>query len=203
MTKKRGRIYFPETLRILGNLAKNRSVPFLLALVLAGCAGGSGPGVEADAVIAGKRYADAPVALGPVRMHLRLREGTAPADEALAPENLELSLGFLAAGEDARVVLRGATLAYGGEGRAAELVTRHQARGDGAGCESARGAGLSLDYWFNATVTGEFFNCVTLGFVTPGRRAGDALELRMEPLNVNGELIRALPVTFARRAPQD
>ena len=176
----------------------------VLGVLLAGCAGGgSDPGVEADAVIAGKRYADAPVALGPVQMHLRLREGVPPADEALAPENLELSLGFLATGESARVVLRGATLAYGSEGRAAELVTRHQARGDTAGCELARGAGLNLDYWFNATVTGEFFNCVTLGFVTPGRRAGDVLELRMEPLNVNGELIRALPVTFATRAPQD
>lgn len=171
------------------------------AALLAGCAGG-GPAVEADAVIAGKRYADAPVALGPVHMRLRLREGTVPSDDALAPENLELSLGFLAAGDSARVVLSGATLAYGSEGRAAELVTRHQARGSAADCDFARGPGLNLDYWFNATVTGEFFNCVTLGFVTPGRRAGDALELRMEPLNVNSELIRALPVTFAVRVTE-
>jgi len=170
------------------------------AVLLAGC-GGAPPAVEADAVIAGKRYVDAPVMLGPVKMLLRIREGAAAKDPALAPENLELSLGFLAAQDTAKVVLSNATLLYGKDGKAAEAVTRNQAKGSAQGCSMENSAVLTLDYWFNATVNEEFWNCVTIAFVTPGRLATDVLELRMEPLNVNGELIRALPATFAVRAP--
>jgi len=168
------------------------------AAVLAGC-GSAPPVIEADPVIAGKRYVDAPVSLGPVKMMLRIREGAPGKDESLSPENLELSLGFLAAHDTARVVLRRATLGYGTDGKAAEAVTRNQAKGSAQGCALENIAVLTQDYWFNATVNEEFWNCVTIGFVTPGRLATDVLELRMEPLNVNGELIRALPVTFATR----
>ena len=180
------------------------SVPILLlAALLAGCGGGAATVVEADPVMAGKRYAGAPMSLGPVKMTMRLREGAPSSDETLAPQSLELTLGFLAANDTAKVVLSGATLGYGKEGKAAEALTRNQARGSAQGCERDTTAVLTLDYWFNATVNGEFWNCVTIGFATPGRLKGDRLELRMEPLNVNGELIRALPVTFIERPPPE
>lgn len=172
-----------------------------LAVLLAGCAGAP-PVVEADAVIAGKRYVAAPVSLGPVKMLLRVREGTPAGDPALAPQNLQLSLGFRATHDATRVLLSRATLAYG-DGGAAELVTRHEALGSEQGCPLDAASVLPPDYWFNASVGPQAWTCVTLGLVTPGRRAGDTLELRMEPLNVNGELIRALPITFAVRPPAD
>jgi hypothetical protein len=170
------------------------------AVLLAGC--GGAPVVEADPVIAGKRYVNAPVSFGPVKMMLRIREGAPNKDEKLGPENFELSLGFLAAHDTARVVLSSATLSYGADGKVAEPVTRNQAKGSAQGCTLESSAVLGQEYWFNATVNEEFWNCVTIGFVTPGRLATDALELRMEPLNVNGELIRALPITFAVREPE-
>ena len=179
---------------------KNGSVPILL-LVLAGCAGAPA-GVESDPVIAGKRYADAPIMLGAVQMRLLLREGAAPRDETRAPENLQLSLGFRAARERARVVVSGATLRYGKDG-VAEVVTRHEALGSAQGCPVEASSVLPPDYWFNATVDEQAWTCVTLALVTPGRLAGDALELRFEPVNVDGELVRALPVTFVKRAPAE
>ena len=108
-----------------------------------------------------------------------------------------MSLGFLAAADSARVVVGGATLRYGE--RTAELVTRQQAQGTAQGCGPEGGAMLALDYWFAATVTADFWNCVTLAFVTPGRLAGDALELRLGTLNVDGEPVHTLPVGFAPR----
>ena len=39
----------------------------------------------------------------------------------------------------------------------------------------------------------------SLRFRLPGHRPGDPLELTFEPINVNGELVRMLPVTFAYR----
>jgi len=170
------------------------------AVLLAAC--GSAPVVEADPVIAGKRYVNAPMSLGPLKMMLRIREGAPPKDETLSPENLELSLGFLAAHDTVRVVLSTATLTYGKDGKAAEAMTRNQAKGSAQGCTLENTAVLTQDYWFNATVNEEFWNCVTIAFVTPGRLKTDTLELRMEPLNVNGELIRALPVTFAVRVTE-
>jgi hypothetical protein len=167
-------------------------------VLLAGCAGAP-PVIEADPVIAGKRYVDAPIVLGAVKMRLMLRDGAAPRDAARAPENLQLSLGFLAAHDRARVVVSGATLRYGKDGKVADAVTRHEALGSAQGCPVEATSLLSLDYWFNATVNAESWTCVTLAFVTPDRLAGDTLELRFEPLNVDGELVRALPVTFARR----
>lgn len=172
------------------------------ALLLAGCAGAP-PAVESDPVIAGKRYADAPIMLGAVQMRLLLREGAQPGDAARAPENLQLSLGFLAARERARVVVSGARLAYGADGKIAEPVTRHEALGSAQGCPVEATSLLTLDYWFNATVNDHAWTCVTLAFVTPGRLAGDALELRFDPLNIDGELVRALPVTFVKRAPPE
>ncbi len=169
------------------------------AALLAGCAGAPAER-ESDPVIAGTRYAGTPVDLGGVKMWLALREGPAPQDAELASENLRLTLGFLAAGDSARVVLSRATLRYGE--RVAELVARQQAAGSAQGCAADGGAALAADYWFNATVTAASFSCVTLAFVAPGRRAGDALELRMEPINVDGELVRTLPVAFAPRAPE-
>lgn len=171
------------------------------AASLAGC-GGAPTVVEADAVIAGKRYVDQPVVLGAVKMWLKVREGAAPADETKGPENLELSLGFLAKHEDAKVILSSATLSYG-EGKTAEISTRHAAKGTDKGCEMERGAGLTLDYWFNATVNDEFWNCVTIALVTPGRMKTDVLELKMEPINVNGEQVRTLPITFVVRPPAE
>jgi hypothetical protein len=173
----------------------------LLAMALAGCAGAPIV-VEADPVIAGKRYADAPILLGAVQMRLRLREGAAPRDAARAPENLQLSLGFRARSDRARVIVSGATLRYGTDG-VAEVVTRHEALGSAQDCPVDAHSVLPLDYWFNATVDAQVWTCVTLGLVTPGRRAGDALELRLEPVNVDGELVRALPATFVKRAPPE
>ena len=173
----------------------------LLVLALAGCAGAPAV-VEADPVIAGKRYADAPIGLGAVQMRLRLREGAAPRDAARAPENLQLSLGFRATRDRARVIVSGATLRYGTDA-VAEVVTRHEALGSAQGCPVDASSVLTPDYWFNATVDAQGWTCVTLGLVTPGRRAGDALELRFDPVNVDGELVRALPVTFVKRAPPE
>ena len=174
------------------------------ALVLAGCAGGGGTqsdGPESDPVMAGKRYVNAPMSLGTVKMILRLREGAASSDPAQGPQNVTLSLGFRAKNETAKVILSGATLGYGG-GKAGEVVTRHESLGTADGCGFEPAAQLPQDYWFNAAVTDTLWSCVTLGIVTPGRMAADTLELRMEPLNVNGELIRVLPVTFAARPPE-
>ncbi|MGH8482687.1 MAG: hypothetical protein ACRES8_09510, partial [Nevskiaceae bacterium] len=97
-------------------------------------------------------------------------------------------------------VLSRATLRYAD--KPAELVTRQQAQGSAQGCAPGGSAPLALDYWFNATVTAESWTCVTLAFVMPGRRAGDALELRMESLTVDGEVVHTLPVSFATRAPE-
>jgi hypothetical protein len=157
--------------------------------------------VEADPVMAGKRYADAPMVLGAVKMRLKVREGAAGSEPESGPQNIELSLGFLAANESARVILSSATVSYGG--KSGEVVTRHESLGTGQGCSYDRSASLPQDYWFNASVTDKLWSCVTLGILTPGRMKGDRLELRMEPLNVNGELIRALPVTFIERPPPE
>jgi len=191
-TEKRGQNYL---------FWKNRSVPiFGLVAVLAGC-GGAATVVEADPVMAGKRYAEAPMVLGAVKMKLKVREGAAGSEPESGPQNVELSLGFLAANESARVILSSATLSYGG--KSGEVVTRHESLGSGQGCSYDRSASLPQDYWFNASVTDKLWSCVTLGIVTPGRMKSDRLELRMEPLNVNGELVRALPVTFVERPPPE
>lgn len=173
----------------------------VVGLMLAGCAGAPAV-VEADPVMAGKRYADAPMMLGAVQMRLHLREGAAPRDATRAPENLQLSLGFRARHDRARVIVSGATLTYGANG-VGEVVTRHEALGTAQGCPMEASSGLPLDYWFNATVDAETWTCVTLALVTPGRLAADALELRFDPVNVDGELVRALPVTFVKRAPPE
>lgn len=173
----------------------------IVGVMLAGC--GSTPvRVEADPVMAGKRYVDAPMMLGAVQMRLQLREGAAPRDAARAPENLQLSLGFRARHDRARVIVSSATLKYGANG-VGEVVTRHEALGSAQGCPVEASSVLPLDYWFNATVDAETWTCVTLALVTPGRLAADALELRFDPVNVDGELVRALPVTFVKRAPPE
>jgi len=182
---------------------KNFSTLWILAALLAAGCSSQPAVVESDPVIAGKRYADAPIVLGAVQMRLRLREGAAPRDAARAPENLQLSLGFRATRERARVVVSGAALKYGKDGAVAEVVTRHEALGDAQGCPVEADSVLPVDYWFNATVDAPAWTCVTLALVTPGRLAGDALELRFEPVNVDGELVRALPVTFVKRAPSE
>jgi len=171
--KKTGRIYFSLVL-------------------LAGCAAAPVETVS-DPVIAGTRYRGAPIELGAIKMQLALREGA-------VAENVRLTLGVLASGDTARVVLSRAQLRYGG--KAAELATRHATPGTAMGCADEAGALLEPDYWFNATVTTKSWSCVTLAFLLPGRKAGDALELRVEPLNVEGELVHMLPVTFMPRAPE-
>jgi hypothetical protein len=165
-----------------------------LAVALAALAGCAGAPVERtwDPVVAGTRYAGRPIELGAVKLRLALREGG-------APENLRLSLGFLAA-NSARVVLSRAALSYGG--KAAEWVTRQQAPGSADACAVDGGQALATDYWFNAAVASNPWSCVTLGFVAPGRRAEDALELRVESLSVDGEIVRMLPVSFSPRAAE-
>ena len=170
---------------------QGRVLATTLVLALAGCAAAPVETVS-DPVIAGTRYRGAPIELGPVRMLLTLRDGDVAG-------NARLTLGVLATGDAARVVLSRAQLRYGG--KPAELVTRHAAPGTAMGCADEGGAVLDTDYWFNAAVTSKSWSCVTLAFLMPGRKPGDVLELRMEPLNVGGELVHTLPVTFTPRAP--
>ena len=172
----------------------------LLGASMAGCAGGAPERAVADPVMAGKRYVDAPMSLGAVKMLLKAYEGAAGSGEQSGPQNVELSLGFLAQGETAKVIVSGATVAYGD--KTGELVTRHESLGSAQGCGADRAASLPEDYWFNASVGDKLWSCVTLAIVTPGRLAGEALELRMQPINVNGELVRVLPVTFVTRPPE-
>lgn len=176
-----------------------RMVVAVAAALVAGCAGAPERAV-ADPVIAGKRYVDAPMSLGAVKMLLKVYEDAPGSGAESGPQNLELSLGFLASGETAKVIVSGATVAYGG--KTGELVTRHESLGSAQGCGVDRAASLPEDYWFNASVTDKLWSCVTLAVVTPGRMANEVLELRMEPINVNGELVRVLPVTFVRRPPE-
>jgi hypothetical protein len=171
----------------------------LLAALAVGCAGAPERTV-ADPVMAGKRYVDTPMSLGAVKMLLKVYDGAAGSGADSGPQNLELSLGFLARNETAKVIVSSATIGYGG--KTGELVTRHESLGSAQGCGSDRAAVLPEDYWFNAAVTDQLWSCVTLAIVTPGRMASDALELRMEPINVNGELVRVLPVTFVKRPPE-
>lgn len=169
------------------------------AALLTGCATAQTV-VEADPVIAGKAYADRPVSLGRVKMivdmHAQMIEGEG---EAPAPgEQIDITLGFLASGEPASVVARTGALKSKRDGATGELVARFQAGGTALGCVPSTGADLALDYWFNGMTAGQW-KCVTLRFRVPGRQPTDPLELTFEPVNVGGELVRMLPVTFAFR----
>jgi hypothetical protein len=170
------------------------------AVLLGGCATAQTV-VEADPVIAGKTYVDRPVSLGRVKMMVDLQPQVVETDDeagAAPGEQLDLTLGFLATGEAASVVARSGTLRSKKDGAAGELVARFQAGGTALGCVPTSGADLTVDYWFNGTATGQW-KCVTLRFRVPGRLPTDPLELTFEPINVGGELVRALPVTFAFR----
>lgn len=170
-----------------------------VAALLGGCATAQTV-VEADPVIAGKTYVDRPVSLGRVKMRVDLHAQPVEGEEGGPPpgEQIDLTLGFVATGEPASVVARSGTLRSKTDGAAGELIARFQAGGTALGCVPAAGADLALDYWFNGMATAQW-KCVTLRFRVPGRQPGDPLELAFEPINVGGELVRTLPVTFAFR----
>lgn len=168
-----------------------------VAALLAGCATAQTV-VEADPVIAGKTYAARPVALGRVKMAIDL-QGQVVNEDVAAAEQLDVTLGFLAAGEPASVVARSGALVSKKDGASGELVGRFQSRGSSIECVAELGAELGLEYWFNGTVKADHFKCVTLRFRLPGHQPGDPVELTFEPINVNGQQVRMLPVTFAFR----
>lgn len=169
------------------------------AALLAGCTTAQTV-VEADPVIAGKTYASRPVVLGRVKMAVGLQAQVVDEDDPAAAEQLDVILGFLAAGgEPTSVVARSGALKSGKDGAAGELVARFQARGSSIECVAELGGEMGLEYWFNGTVKPDQFSCVTLRFRLPGHRPGDPLELTFEPVNVGGQLVRLLPVTFTFR----
>jgi len=180
---------------------KTRTCWIAAAALLAGCATAQTV-VEADPMIAGKAYADRPVSLGRVKMmvdlHAQALGGEGDDGEPAAGEQIDITLGFLAAGEPASVVARSGALKSKQDGAVGELVARFQAGGTALGCVPTAGADLALDYWFNGMATAQW-KCVTLRFRVPGRQPTDPLELTFEPVNVGGELVRMLPVTFAFR----
>jgi hypothetical protein len=168
------------------------------AALLAGCST-TQTVVESDPVIAGKTYASRPVALGPVKMAVDLQAQVVDDDDPAAAEQLDVTLGFLAAGEPVSVVARSGTLTSQKDGAQAALVGRFQSRGSPIECVAELGAELGPEYWFNGMVRGQQFSCVTLRFRLPGHRPGDPVELAFEPVNVGGRMMRLLPVTFVFR----
>ena len=170
-------------------------------VLLAGCSTAQTV-VEADPVIAGKTYASRPVALGRVKMVVDLQAQVVDEDDPAAAEQVDVVLGFLAAGEPASVVARSGALKSKKDGAEAELVARFQSRGSPIECVAELGAELGLEYWFNGMVKGDQFKCVTLRFRLPGHKPGDPVELTFEPINVGGDPVRMLPVTFAFRTTE-
>ena len=173
----------------------------LLAGLLAGCSTVQTV-VEADPVIAGKTYSHKPVLLGRVKMQVDLHTQTLESDDddaAAGAEQIDITLGFVASGEPTSVVARSGTLKSKKDGQEAELTARFEARGSSIECVAEAGKELGLEYWFNGTVKGDLWKCVTLRFRLPGHQPQDPIELTFEPINVGGELVRMLPVTFAFR----
>jgi hypothetical protein len=171
------------------------------ALLLGGCSTVQTV-VQADPVIAGKTYANnRPVPLGRVKMSIALHPQVVGDDAAVA-EQVEITLGFAATGEPASVVARSGALKSKKDGAEAELVGRFNSSGTSIGCVAEAGGELGLEYWFNGMVKSEPWRCVTLRFRLPGHQPQDPIELTFEPINVGGELVRTLPVTFAFRTEQ-
>lgn len=174
----------------------------VLAGLLAGCSTVQTV-VEADPVIAGKTYSHKPVPLGRVKMLVELHPQTLErGDDAAGAGQIDITLGFVASGEPASVVARSGALKSKKDGQEAELAARFEARGSSIECVAEAGKELGLEYWFNGTVKGEQWKCVTLRFRLPGHQPQDPIELTFEPINVGGELVRMLPVTFAFRTVQ-
>jgi hypothetical protein len=167
------------------------------AALLAGCSTAQTV-VEADPVIAGKTYHQKPITLGRVKMAVGLQSQIADDDDPASAEIVDVTLGFLASGEPTSVVARSGAL-KAKDGAEAELVARYDTRASSIECVGETGTELGLEYWFNGTVKGEQFKCVTLRFRLPGHQPGDPVELTFEPINVGGQLVRMLPVTFAFR----
>ena len=168
------------------------------AVLLAGCSTVQTV-VEADPVIAGKTYANRPVALGQVKMAIDLQPQAVDGNDPAAAEQIDITLGFIASGEPASVVARSGALKSKQDGAEAELTARFEARGSPIECVAEVGKELGLEYWFNGTARAEQFNCVTLRFRLAGHQPTDPIELTFEPINVGGRLVRLLPVTFAFR----
>lgn len=169
--------------------------------------------VEADAVIAGKTYREAPIPLGKVRMRLLLQAQVVESvdtvmwipvggDKGADPEQVDITLGFVATGEPTSVVARGGTLRSRKDGAEAELVARFQAQGTSIECVAQAGRELELDYWFNGTVKPDLWRCVTLRFRLAGHTPADPLELTLEPVNVGGRPVRVLPISFDFRTAE-
>lgn len=169
-----------------------------VAALLAGCSTAQTV-IEADPVIAGKAYRQKPIALGRVKMAVGLQPQNADESDPAAAELVDVTLGFLATGEPTSVVARSGALKSGKDGALAELTARYDTRASSIECVGETGGELGPEYWFNGTVRGDQFKCVTLRFRLPGHRPGDPIELTFEPINVGGELVRMLPVTFAFR----
>ena len=169
------------------------------AVLLAGCSTVQTV-VEADPVIAGKTYNHQPVPLGRVKMQVDLHPQALESDgEGAGAEQIDITLGFAASGEPTSVVARSGALKSKKDGQEAELTARFEARGSSIECFAEAGKELGLEYWFNGTVKREQWNCVTLRFRLPGHQPLDPVEFTFEPINVGGNLVRILPVTFALR----
>jgi len=173
----------------------------LLAGLLAGCSTVQTV-VEADPVIAGKTYSNKAVPLGRVRMAVNLQPQVVDADDPADAEQVDITLGFLASGEPVSVVARSGALKSKKDGAEGALAARFESRGSPIECVAEVGKELGLEYWFNGTVRAEQFKCVTLRFRLAGRQPTDPIELTFEPINVGGELVRMLPVTFAFRTEE-
>lgn len=171
----------------------------LAALLLAGCAVEQ-TRIEADPVIGGRAYPGKPIDLGRLKMIVALQPQIRENDKFVTdPEQLDIVLGFLAAGEPASVVVSAGRLASLRTGHEAQLATRFQAQGNAQGCGGEPLGELSTDYWFNARADATDWKCALLRFRLPGHEPGEPLELRIAPVNVGGELVRVLPVSFAYR----
>jgi hypothetical protein len=158
---------------------------------------------EADTMIGGRAYRDQPIDLGRVKMMVTLQPQVKEGEKFVTdPEHVEIVIGFLTGGEATSVVAHSGTLVSRKDGKAAELVARFQARGNDARCLAETVGELTTDYWFNGRAGAEAWKCALLRFRLPGHQPTDPLDLNLEPVNVGGELVRVLPVTFVFRTTQ-
>lgn len=182
------------------------------AAVLAGCSTVQTV-TEADAVIAGKTYHEEPIPLGKVRMRLMLQAQVVAsvntvmwipvgAEAGSDPEQVDITLGFVASGEPTSVIVRSGTLRSMKDGQEAEFVARFLAQGTSIECLAQAGAELDVDYWFNGMARPGAWQCVTLRFRLPGHAPADPLELTLEPISVGGRPVRVLPIGFSFRTAE-
>lgn len=180
----------------------NARVIAIIAALLAGCSTVKTV-TEADTVIGGRAYRDQAIDLGRVKMRLALQPQVKEDEKFVTdPEQIDIVIGFLTAGEPTSVVVAPGRLLSKRDGKLAELTARFQAHGSAQGCGTDAAGELSLDYWFNARADAATWKCATLRFRLPGHQPEDPLEMTFEPVNVAGELVRVLPVSFRFRTFQ-